>query len=77
LKMIGLDWILLTCYENRTLGRDALKAFLSSTINETKNMNPLLTIEDMKLLDTPTSLMNFLVSLLPYLLADVSSVSVW
>ena len=55
LKMIGFDWISLTCYENRTLGREAHKAFLSSTINETKNLNPVLIIEDMKLSDAPTA----------------------
>ena len=77
LKMIGFDWISLTCYENRTLGRDAHKAFLSSTINETKNLNPVLIIEDMKLSDAPTALMNVLVSPLLYWQADGSPVSVW
>ena len=77
LKMFGFDWISLTCYENRTLGRDAHKAFLSSTINETKNLNPVLIIEDMKLSDAPTALMNVLVSPLLYRQADGSPVSVW
>ena len=77
LKMIGFDWISLTCYENRSLGRDAHRAFLSSTINEIRNMNPVLIIEDMKLSDAPTVLMNVLVSPLLYWQADGSPVSVW
>jgi len=76
--MIGFDWISLTGYENRTPGREAHKAFLSSTINKIKNMNPVLIIEDMKLSDTPTELMNVLVSPLLYIQADGSPVSaVW
>jgi kynurenine formamidase len=77
LKMIGFDWISLTCYENRSLGRDAHKAFLSSVINGIKNTNPVLIIEDMKLSDAPTALMNVLVSPLLYWQADGSPVSVW
>ena len=77
LKMFGFDWISLTCYENRTLGRDAHKAFLSSTINETKNLNPVHIVEDIKLSDAPTALMNVLVSPLLYRQADGSPVSVW
>ena len=77
LKMIGFDWISLTCYENRSLGRVAHKVFLSSTSNEFENMKPILIIEDMKLSEAPTALKSVLVSPLIYLKADGAPVSVW
>ena len=77
LKMIGFDWISLTCYENRSLSRDAHRAFLSSTINEIKNIDPILIIEDMKLSEAPTALKSVLVSPLIYIKADGAPVSVW
>lgn len=45
LRSIGFDFISLTSYENRPLGREAHKAFLS----EYKKLQPILIVEDMKL----------------------------
>ena len=68
IRAIGFDLISLSSYQSRPLGRIAHKKFLSEDI---------LIIEDMKLSDAPTVLMNVLVSPLLYRQADGSPVSVW
>ena len=56
LKMIGFDFISLTSYSNRELGRNAHQAFLSNDLDDSVTSPPILIIEDMhlcKLIHTP------------------------
>lgn len=50
IRAIGFDFISLSSYENREIGREAHRAFLKSKLNNQENVNdPILIIEDMKL----------------------------
>ncbi|HAG91205.1 MAG TPA: hypothetical protein DCL41_05005 [Bdellovibrionales bacterium] len=51
-RAIGFDFISLTCFQKRELGREAHRAFL----NPFKDKPPILIVEDMKLAHAPHTL---------------------
>ena len=78
LKMIGFDFISLSSYSNRELGREAHRAFLSKSFpgfNEGCS-NPILIIEDMHLSEINNSVKSVVVAPLLYENADGAPVTV-
>jgi arylformamidase len=76
LKMIGFDFISLTSYQNKELGRLAHRAFLFTDKEPLVHAEPILIIEDMKLQDLQKSPHNVIVVPLLYEKADGSPVTV-
>lgn len=75
LKMIGFDFISLTSYSNRTLGREAHLAFLSKSTN--KDLGPpILIIEDMKLSELKNTPLKVIIAPMFFEDADGSPVTV-
>jgi arylformamidase len=67
LKAVGIDWISISSYQNRNLGREAHRSFLDP---EGEN-NPIMIIEDMDLEENLTGLVNILI--LPIRIIDLDS----
>lgn len=76
LKMIGFDFISLTGYQNRELGRAAHRAFLKCDSGKKGPGKPILIIEDMKLADLQSSPKAVSVVPIHYKRADGSPVTV-
>jgi kynurenine formamidase len=79
IKMIGFDFISLSGYQNRPLGRVAHRAFLSvepDGWDSSFNYQPILIIEDMKLIDLKSSPQKIIVSPLIFAQADGAPVTV-
>lgn len=80
LKMIGFDFISLSSYQNRTLGRETHRAFLASLPYENgkeNELDPVLPIEDMHLARLSSIPEDLLVAPLFYEDADGSPVTVF
>ncbi len=76
LKMIGFDFISLTSYQHRELGREAHRAFLKTDSGKKDSVEPILIIEDMKLADLHSSPRRVSVVPINYQQADGSPVTV-
>lgn len=75
IKMIGFDFISLSSFSNRTLGRNSHIAFLSK-IKEYKALDPILIIEDMDLSNLNNRLLQIIILPLRFELSDGAPVSV-
>ena len=76
IKMLGFDFISLTSFEHRELGKHAHQSFLSMT-SETFPGEPILVIEDMKLSVIDQAPRKVIVSPLLYENADGAPVTVF
>lgn len=77
LKMIGFDFISLTSYSNRSLGRIAHRAFLAKSSEDDADLGaPILIIEDMKLSELQTHPKQVIVAPLRYENSDGAPVTV-
>lgn len=76
-KMIGFDFISLSSYPQRELGRKAHKAFLSTLEINGEEIDPILIVEDMNLSKLEICPSKIIVSPLRYEMADGSPVTVF
>ena len=77
IKMIGFDFISLSSYAHRDLGREAHRAFLSELEIDGDNMDPILIIEDMDLSKLKICPEKIVVSPLRFEKADGAPVTVF
>jgi len=76
IKMIGFDFISLSSYSNRQLGREAHKAFLARLDIDNNSLNPILIIEDMNLSLLQTTPLKIIISPVRFDLSDGSPATV-
>ena len=76
IKMIGFDFISLSSYTHRNLGRKAHRAMLGKMDISGVQLDPILIIEDMDLSKTTNNLKKVIVSPLRFCLSDGSPVTV-
>ena len=76
IKMIGFDFISLTSYPNRELGRQAHKAFLARFDVDNNSLDPILIIEDMNLSLLQTTPLKIIISPIRFDLSDGSPATV-
>ena len=76
IKMIGFDFISLSSYSNRQLGREAHKAFLARLDVDNKSLDPILIIEDMDLSALNTKPLQIIISPIRFDLSDGSPATV-
>lgn len=77
IKMIGFDFISLSSYAHRDLGREAHRAFLAELEIDGDNKDPILIIEDMDLSKIKICLSKIIVSPLRFEMADGAPVTVF
>jgi kynurenine formamidase len=75
--MIGFDFISLSSYAHRDLGREAHRAFLAELEIDGDNKDPILIIEDMDLSKIKICLSKIIVSPLRFEMADGAPVTVF
>ena len=76
IKMIGFDFISLSSYSNRELGRQAHKAFLARLDIDNNSLDPILIIEDMNLSLLQTTPLKIIISPIRFDLSDGSPATV-
>jgi kynurenine formamidase len=76
IKMIGFDFISLSSYANRQLGRQAHKAFLARLDIDNDSLDPILIIEDMNLSLLQTTPLKIIISPIRFDFSDGSPATV-